>query len=98
MEPIDRDLLWRLTVKYIWWKTPDEAAHQPERVVAQVMDMGDYDDVQSLANRLGDDYLREVIARAEIGWFTERSWVYWHYRLGLSRIGQVPNMPRRRVA
>lgn len=95
---IDQDTLRRLAAKYIWWKTPDEAARQPERVVAQVMEMGDYDDVQWLAIRFGDDYLREVITHAEIGWFTERSWAYWHYRLGLSRSGQIPDMPRRRVA
>ena len=47
-------------VKYIWWKTPEEALRQPERVVAQVMELGDYNDVQILAKQLGDDYLRGV--------------------------------------
>jgi hypothetical protein len=96
--PIDQDVLKRLAAKYIWWKTPDEAARQPARVVAQVMELGDYDDAQLLAVRLGDDYMRETLAHAEAGWFTERSWTYWHYRLGLSRLGQVPEMPRRHIA
>jgi hypothetical protein len=49
MHQIDRKILKRLATKYIWWKTPDEALQQPERVVAQVMDIGDYEDVQMLA-------------------------------------------------
>jgi len=35
--------------------------------VAQVMNIGDYDDVQLLAAQAGDDYLRTVLAGAEIG-------------------------------
>jgi len=94
----DLETLIRYSRKYIWWKTPEEAAQMPERVVAQVMDIGDYEDVQDLAETLGDDYLRHVMANAEPGMFSERSWTYWHYRLGLCRPGQVPAMPRRRVA
>ena len=67
----------------------------PERVVAQTMNIGAYDDVQALADAVGDDYLRGVLQRAEIGQFNERSWAYWHYRLGLSRPGSVPPMPKR---
>ena len=97
MAKIDKESLTRLAAKYIWWKTPEEAAQHPMRVVAQVMEMGDYEDVQFLAIRFGDDVMREVMTHAEIGWFTERSWAYWHYRLGLSPSGQLPNMPRRCV-
>jgi len=84
--------------KYIWWKTPEEAMELPERIIAQVMDIGDYDDVHALAELVGDDYLRQVIANSEAGMFSEKSWTYWHYRLGLAKPGQVPAMPRRRVA
>lgn len=71
---------------------------QPERVAAQVMELGDYDDVQLLSVRLGDDYLREVLAQAEAGWFNPRSWAYWHYRLGMAGPGRLPAMPQRRIA
>ena len=85
-----------LARKYVWWKTPAEAVLLPERVIAQVMNIGDYDDVQWLATRLGDEVLREVLSFAEAGQFNERSWIYWHYRLGLAPIDQVPMMPARR--
>jgi hypothetical protein len=84
--------------KYLWWKTPEEAVMLPERVIAQVMDIGDYADVQALAGLVGDEVLRNVLNHAKIGWFNERSWFYWHYRLGLSSIDQVPPMPRRKIA
>lgn len=61
------ELLLALTAKYVWWKTPDEALRQPGRVAAQVMDIGDFDDVQALAERLGDDCLREVLGFALYG-------------------------------
>lgn len=100
-EPIhamDTKLLMTFARKYIWWKTPEEAVRQPERIVAQVMDLGDYDDVQSLVHEAGTAYLREVLRFAEAGQFSARSWAYWHYRLGLSDPGHVPALPERRVA
>jgi hypothetical protein len=39
----------------------------PERIAAQVMDIGDYEDVQRLAKERGADYLRQVVAKAELG-------------------------------
>lgn len=99
MSHLDRNTLKRLATKYIWWKTPDVAITQPERVVAQVMNIGDYDDVQMLASLAGDEYLREVLSHAEIGQYSGRSWAYWHYRLGLIAPGQsVPPLPVRRLA
>jgi len=98
VEGIDRDALRPLASKYIWWKTPEEALALPERVIAQVMNIGDYDDVQALVRQVGDAVLRQVLAHAEAGQFTARSWAYWHYRLGLARIGHVPALPVRRVA
>lgn len=81
--------------KYIWWKSPDEALRTPLRIIAQVMNLGDYNDVQSLADELGDEGLREALTHAEAGQFDARSWAYWHYRLGLADIGKVPPLPPR---
>ena len=96
--PLDSVLLEKFARKYVWWKTPLEAVARPERVVAQVMNLGDYDDVQSLVHAAGLTYLREILTHAEAGQFDARSWAYWHYRLGLSDPGKVPSMPERRFA
>ncbi len=93
---VSRSALIPLARKYIWWKTPEEAAALPARVIAQVMNIGDYDDVQWLAYQVGDEVLREVLQHADAGRFSERSWAYWHYRLGLSNVDEVPPLPVRR--
>jgi hypothetical protein len=82
--------------KYIWWKTPEEAVARPERLYAQVMDIGDYEDVLRLVKLVGEGTLRRVLTHAEAGQFNPRSWAYWHYRLGLIKSRDpVPEMPRR---
>ena len=98
MAHIDCGVLERLASKYIWWKTPEEAASMPERIIAQVMNIGDYADVQALADQIGDNAMREVLIHAEAGQFSERSWAYWHYRLGLASVDCVPAPPARRFA
>lgn len=98
MIDVDREALKPLAGKYIWWKSPEEAVATPERVIAQVMNIGDYFDVQLLVSQVGDAVLREVLARAEAGQFNERSWAYWHYRLGLCSVDQVPALPVRSFA
>src|SRR5882757_6685888 len=89
--------LEELARQYVWWKPAEEAVLYPERIVAQVMDIGDYEDVQRVSDELGEDFLRQVLRQAEIGQFTPRSWAYWHYRLGLAEPERVPPMPGRRI-
>ncbi len=96
MNPHSQEFLKQLASKYIWWKTPDEAVAMPQRVIAQVMNIGDFKDVQNLAAEVGDDTLREVLSHAEAGQFNARSWAYWHYRLGLAKVDEVPALPVRR--
>ena len=84
--------------KYLWWLTPEEALARPERIIAQVMNLGDYADVQALAALVGDEVLRDVLRQASAGQFNERSWAYWHYRLGLAEPDQVPPLPKRAFA
>lgn len=91
----DHVKLRELAAKYVWWKTPDEALTTPNRIIAQVMNIGDYADMFALAEQVGDDVLRDVITHAEAGQFNARSWAYWHYRLDLAELGAVPPMPRR---
>lgn len=82
--------------RYIWWEKPEQAIRRPVRIVAQVMNIGDYDDVQRLIAMIGADQFREAILKAEPGWFSERSWAYWWYRLGLAEPGSaIPALPPR---
>ena len=91
--------LSRLAPRYVWWKSGAEAMQFPDRVAAQVMNIGDWDDVIEMIDAVGEDYLRWVLQHAEAGQLNERSWHYWHYRLGLAEYGvkPVPSMPVRKV-
>jgi hypothetical protein len=90
-------LLRRFAAKYVWWKSSAEALRDPARVAAQVMNLGDFDDTRELLEAAGPATLRQVLANAEAGQFNARSWHYWHYRLGLAELGQVPPLPARKV-
>lgn len=99
MNAINQKELKPFACKYIWWKNPEEAVRTPERVIAQVMNIGDYNDVQLLYKQLGDEVLRKVLRNAEAGQFNERSWAYWHFRLGLSSSAEpAPKMPTRKFS
>ena len=62
------------------------------------MELGDWDDIVLLSNTAGEDFLREVLRYAEPGQLSERSWHYWHYRLGLAKPGFVPALPQRKFS
>ncbi|HEX8732551.1 MAG TPA: hypothetical protein VF725_10895, partial [Ktedonobacterales bacterium] len=92
------ELLARWAERYIWWKSAPDALRYPNRIIAQVMNIGDYDDVVALIEAFGVEALREVVRRAEAGQFNARSWAYWHYRLGLVPLladAPIPPLPAR---
>jgi hypothetical protein len=94
-------LLMHWAARYIWWKSVPDAMRYPRRIIAQVMNIGDYDDVQALVERFGVEALRDVVRHAEAGQFNPRSWAYWHYRLGLissDAQARVPPLPARSVS
>ena len=81
--------------KYIWWKTPDIAIERPDHVLAQVMNLGTFEDIVLLSKLAGNESLIQVLKKAEPGWFSRKSWNFWHYKLGLSHLGEVPPIPQR---
>lgn len=89
------EMLKLLARRYIWWKPPEEAVCEPRRVIAQVMNLGDWEDAIAMQQWLGDAVLRDALTHAEAGQFNARSWTWWHHRLGLARAGQVPPLPIR---
>ena len=84
--------------KYMWWQKPEEVVGNQERLVAQIMSLGTFDEVRFVEKQLGEQYLRRVVKNASPGNFDRRSWVYWNYRLNLASPGRVPPPPERRFA
>ncbi len=89
------DLLRPLAAQLIWWQPAEDSLRNPDRVIAQVLDLGTFEAGQRLRQVLGDRRLAQVLRRAEAGWFSPRSWNYWQQKLGLARSGAVPSLPRR---
>jgi hypothetical protein len=88
-------ILRAMARKYVWWLPPRDALARPDLVITQVMELGEHEDACRLEAALGRDALARVLARAESGRLSARSWAHWHYRLGLARPGRVPPPPRR---
>ena len=87
-------LLRTLARRYVWWLSPDAALARPNFIATQVMEMGDYDDVLKLEETLGREAMVRALREADAGRLSERSWIYWHHRLGVAR-GRIPPLPRR---
>ena len=96
IQPGEESLLKALAARLIWWEPADWAQRHPERVIAQVMELGTFEDVQRLRHALGDERLRAVLTQAQPGWFSPRSWTYWHRKLMPRPDGSIPAMPKRR--
>ncbi len=48
--------------RYVWWVPPQEALEYPGRLLAQLMTLGTWDDVQWVKAQVGPERLREVLA------------------------------------
>jgi len=87
-------LLASLAARYIWWR--EEPAPSEDRVIAQVINFGAYDDIRRLEAALSPQELRAVMLRAQPGWIGERSWEFWRGRLAVAGAGPIPAAPPRR--
>lgn len=90
--------LSQLARKYIWWWPPGAPVADPHRVIAQVMDIGTFEDVQQLRRLVGDEELKRALREARPGEFSERSWWYWHLVLDMANVDSVPPLPVRKLS
>ena len=52
----------------------EQSLRNPDRVIARVIDIGDFNSGQLLRQPVGDGLRAECCKRAEAGWFSPRSW------------------------
>ncbi len=93
----ENQLLAELGRKYIWWAPIGSEPHTPERIIAQAMNIGTYEDIRRLETTLGFARLADVMLRAAPGWFSPRSWSFWRGRLRLETDSPIPAEPPRRA-
>jgi hypothetical protein len=83
--------------KYIWWDPVGDDPHSEDRIVAQAMDLGTFNDIIALEENLGQRRLVEVMLQAEPGWLSDRSWEFWRGRLSLVTGAVIPEEAPRRA-
>ena len=82
-----------MAAKYVWWQEPRRTLSSPSLLVAQVMNLGTLEDVQWLLGRVCEDTLRRTLREAPAGIFNNRSWCFWHLRLGIRPTPPLPERP-----
>ncbi len=88
-----------LAKRYFWWSAADENGHSLPRMIAQIMQLGSYDDILSLEGITDRDVLADVMRNSAAGWFDDRSWDFWRGRLSHSDSGDIPELrPKRTFA
>lgn len=83
--------------KYLWWKAVDGKPFSEDRIIAQTINLGTYDDILLLEETVGRPRLTEIMLRAEPGWLNGRSWEFWRGRLSYRTGAAIPDEAPRRA-
>jgi len=94
---LSSDLMEKFRHKYLWWTPIDGRPFPEDRIIAQTMNLGTYDDILMLEQTVGLPRLVEVMLHAEAGWIDERSWEFWRGRLTFRTGRPIPRKAPRRV-
>jgi len=89
-----KDLILQLARRYIWWV--EEGGPSEDQIIAQVMNLGTYEDIRKLEQAFDVEELSAVMRRAPAGWFNQSSWDFWRGRLRSGGSGSVPKTPPQR--
>jgi len=85
------DVKLQLAKRLIWWQSPAEAVKDEPRLLAQVMVLGTWEDVQQARAIWPQSAFRTVLKNPPPGLFDPKSWNYWHLIFHLP----VPPLPAR---
>jgi hypothetical protein len=94
---VSSDLLEKFRRKYLWWDPVDGQPFSEDRIMAQAMNLGTYDDTLLLEHAVGQPRLTNIMLHAEPGWFSDRSWEFWRGRLTFATGTVISDHAPRRV-
>jgi hypothetical protein len=90
---MQNDLL-ALAAKYVWWNPPEVVvANQLDKLTANVMEMGTWEDANALLARIGPDRFLAILESPPPGGISSKSLAFWHHRFGLP--GAPPRATKR---
>lgn len=93
------NLLKRFAQRYIWWQPPEESLRSPDRILLQVMEIGEWEDCLAMMSGFSRDHLEAALGAGTAGTLSPKSWNFWHIRLNVGEPGNPPPLPpARRVA
>jgi hypothetical protein len=94
---VSRTMIAELDRKYLWWRPADGGAHSDDRIIAQTMNLGTYDDILLLEQTVGSARSVEIKLHAAPGWISDRSWEFWRGRLSYATGVTIPDEAPRRA-
>lgn len=62
----------------------------PGHALAHIMNLATLEDMLLLEASVDPQQLRNALTQAEAGWFSDKSWHFWHYRLRLIPSCELP--------
>jgi hypothetical protein len=92
------DLLKRFAQRYIWWQPPEESLKSHNRILLQVMEIGDWEDCLAMVNGFPTERLDEALREGTAGTISPKSRNFWHIRLKVGESGNPPPLPPARRA
>ena len=90
-----REVLDGLARRYVWWRDP--GGPDDDVIIAQVMNLGTWDDIQRLEAVLTVTDLRDAMLKARAGWISPPSWSFWRGRLMAEGCADIPDTPPKRA-
>ena len=91
----DQHVALEMAAKYVWRKDPPQALADFTLFIAQMMTFGTMGDTRWMLDTYRTSELRDVLRNPPPGIFNGRSWHFWHHKLGML---EVPDMPVRRMS
>ena len=85
------ELIAELARRYVWWS--DARSVGDDRVIAQVMELGTYEDIRRIEKAFAPQELRDAMLGAPVGAISERSWDFWRGRLRFAGCAGIPQAP-----
>lgn len=85
--------LSKMAPKVVWWKSKEEALSNPKDLIARVMALGTWEDVQELEKIVKLRFLKIALKEAAPGVFQPDAWCYWHRHLQM----RLSSLPRRKL-
>jgi hypothetical protein len=84
--------LEQVAKRLIWWQSPEIALKDSKRLITQIMEYGNLEDVQAMLHFFSHEEIIDALDKPLSGILTVKSWNFWHIYFDKS----VPPLPQRK--